>query len=47
MNVVAVVPLVGDTDPLKTVVPHANAATWLGATNRPNSTMLIASVAMA
>jgi hypothetical protein len=45
-NVVAVVPLVGDTEPVNTVVPQVNAATWPGATNRPNNTTLIASVAM-
>jgi hypothetical protein len=45
-NVVAVVPLVGDTLPVKTVVPHENATTWPGTTNRPSSTTLIASVAI-
>jgi hypothetical protein len=46
LNVVAVVPLVGDTDPVKTVVPQVNAATRPGATNRPRSTTLMARVAM-
>jgi hypothetical protein len=45
-NVVAVVPLVGDTLPVKEVVPHEIATTWPGATNRPNITTLIASVTM-
>jgi hypothetical protein len=45
-NVVAVVPVVGDTLPVKAVVPHENATTWLGTTKRPNSTTLIASDAI-
>ena len=45
-NVVAVVPLVGDTEPVKTVVPQANAAALPGAMNRPNSTTLMTRVAM-
>jgi hypothetical protein len=42
-NVVAVVPLVGDTEPVYTVVPQDDAATLPGATNSPNSRRLIAS----
>ena len=44
-NVVAVVPLVGVTDPVNTVLPHENATALPGARNMPNSTTLIASIA--